>query len=220
MKVDDVLKRLRQDVIRGDGGVDGRIPAERQLAARLGVSRGTLRRALAALEEEGVIWRGVGCGTFVRDRTSGCASDAGMVLDTTNPIEVMEARLVLEPELAGLAALKATLAHLDELDDAVRRGRKADGIETFERSDSAFHRVIARLSGNSLLLNMFDALNAARSGRLWGQLKARSLNSRLMAHYCDQHAAVVRAMRDRDRTGAAHAMRIHLQAVRQNFLES
>jgi DNA-binding FadR family transcriptional regulator len=220
MKVDEILERLRQDVIRGDTDAHGKIPAERQLAARLGVSRGTLRRALAALEEEGVIWRGVGCGTFVRDRTSGQSDDAGIVLDTTNPIEVMEARLVLEPELAGLAALRATLAQLDELDDIIRCGRQADGVETFEQSDSAFHRVIARISGNSLLLTMFDALNAARSGRLWGQLKARSLNPQLMAHYCDQHAVLVRAMRDRDRTGAAHSMRIHLQAVRQNFLES
>lgn len=213
------LERLREALAAGADPA-GRLPPERELAVRLGTSRGTLRRALATLEEEGLIWRGVGRGTFLREHRPERAGQGGMVLDTTNPMEVMEARLVLEPELSGLAALKATPVQLAELDEVIGRSREAGSVESFERLDSAFHRGVARTSGNRLLLGLFDALNAARSGRLWGQLKARSLTAERMAGYCDQHATVLRAMAERDRRAATEAMRAHLQTVRQNFLDA
>ena len=97
-------------------------------------------------------------------------------------------------------------------------GRGAKTVAQFEKCDSGFHRQIARAVGNSLLLGLFDALNAARDGALWGKLKAQSLTPELMQRYCDQHLAVVDALRHRDRLAAASAMKDHLHDVRKNLL--
>jgi DNA-binding FadR family transcriptional regulator len=219
MKTSTTLERLRAEVLSGAAG-DGRLPTERELAIRLGVSRGTLRTALAHLERDGAIWRGVGRGTYVRGYEPPAASGSGFVLDTTNPTEVMEARLVLEPELAAAAALKATPVAITELEESIARGRRAQNVADFERCDSGFHRALARAVNNSLLLGLFDALNAARDGKLWGRLKAASLTAERMASYCEQHQAIVDALRDRDRVAAAQAMRTHLKTVQANLLAS
>ena len=220
MKLETTIERLRREVSSGVLSDGGRLPAERELASRLGVSRGTLRRALADLEDRGIIWRGVGRGTYLRGHEPQKTTPAGIVLDTTNPTEVMEARLALEPELAAVAALRATPAEIMELEILVDRGRSACSVGAFEGCDSQFHRGVARTTGNSLLLGLFDALNAARDGDLWGRLKARSLTPGLIAHYSDEHRDVVDALRDRDREGAAIAMRSHLRSVRQNLLDT
>lgn len=215
------LERLRNDVISAAAAAEGRLPTERELAVSFGVSRGTLRQALAQLEKDGLIWRGIGRGTYVRGhepRSSGAKTD--FVLDTTNPTEVMEARLVLEPELAAAAALKASPAEIAALEHSIARARQARDAAEFERQDSQFHRRLVMAVHNSLLLGLFDALNVARDGELWGRLKAASLTHERIASYCDQHKAVVDALHDRDRAAASNAMRAHLKSVRANLLGS
>ena len=80
---------------------DPRLPPERELAEELGVSRGTLRKALADLEVEGLIWRHVGRGTFVGNRPVETVQDLGEVTRRTNPAGVMEARLRWSPSSPG-----------------------------------------------------------------------------------------------------------------------
>nr|WP_269751246.1 FCD domain-containing protein [Acuticoccus mangrovi] len=130
----------------------------------------------------------------------------------------MEARLVLEPQLAGMAALNATPAEIAALEGSIAAARRATGVLEFESLDSAFHRTLAGSVGNTLLLGLFDALNAARDGELWGRLKAASLTAQRMQDYCDHHQAIVDALRARDRVAAVEAMRTHLLAVRANLL--
>lgn len=217
MKLDETVDHLRATVRTAAAG-DGRLPTERDLAHRIGASRGTLRKALERLEREGAIWRGVGRGTFVCGREPGPSARGGFVLDTTNPSEVMEARLALEPALAAAAVLKATPAQIAAMHDGVDRMRRAASPAEFEVCDSRFHRALAESLGNRLLLGVFDAMNAARDGALWGRLKAASLTPERMARYCDEHAAIVEALRERDRSGAESAMRAHLQTVRATLL--
>lgn len=83
---------------------DGRLPPERALA----VEHGAVRRALEALEAEGLIWRQQGKGTYIGARPAESTHFVSSLLDRTNPVEVFEARLHLEPTLAGLAAIRGT----------------------------------------------------------------------------------------------------------------
>lgn len=210
------MQRLRAEVLTEARKAGGRLPSERALAARLGVSRGTLRTAMDRLEAEGAVWRGVGSGTYLRGHQP---RQTSLVVDTTSPLEIMQARSALEPGIAAIAALSASRVDLARLDDCLAESRDARTMGAFEECDSRFHRIIAQAADNALLLALFDALNAAREWELWGELKSASLNPDRMALYCEQHAAVVAAMRNRDRRSAANAMAVHLQTVERNLLD-
>jgi DNA-binding FadR family transcriptional regulator len=218
MHEDSLVERLRQAVEDGALAPEGRLPAERDLARRLAVSRRSLRMALAALEKEGVIWRGVGQGTFVSERRPRAVQRVPPTMQLTNPTEVMEARLALEPRLAALAALRATPAEIAEMRACVGRGAAASGLADFERWDSRLHRLVARAVHNELLLALFDTVNAARDDKLWGRLKAASLTPERIAAYSEEHGRIVAAVAERDTDRAADAMTTHLTTVQRHLL--
>src|SRR5215218_1296236 len=147
-----VLTQLRAYLAHEGRFAGARLPPERRLAEELGVSRGTLRRALADLEAEGLIWRHVGRGTFVGNRPVETVQDLGEVTRRTNPAGVMEARLSLEPELA-------------------RQGREAGDWRTYEYWDNRLHRAVAEATANVVLLALFDSLNTIRRTVTWGRLR-------------------------------------------------
>ncbi len=217
----DTLQRLR-DLIQSDRfGPQSRLPPERDLAQELGVTRTTLRGALAALEAEGAIWRHVGRGTFVGSRPEPAnddQSEAGFVIDATNPQEVMEVRLILEPRIAALAALRASPAEIARMEECLRGATTATDVPSFEKWDSALHHAIAQAARNQLLLNLFRAVDAVREQEIWGRLKKATVTEDRKALYMSQHADCVQAVRDRDVAGAERHMRKHLETVRDNML--
>ncbi|EKV25951.1 GntR-like protein [Caenispirillum salinarum AK4] len=226
------FNRLRRMILQSELPPRRRLPPERDLAAEFGVSRGALRSALAQLEEEGLIWRHVGRGTFVTARATAPAADglgdeAGPPAvpqlfrpDTTNPQEVMEARLILEPHLCGLAAHRSSPAQIAFMETCLAEGAAAEDIPTFERWDGALHRSIAEAAGNSLMAEVFRAIDSVRDQEIWGRLKRQSVTPARRRAYVRQHGAVVEAIRDRDAEAAKRLMREHLTAVRQNMLGS
>jgi DNA-binding FadR family transcriptional regulator len=195
-----------------------RLPPERILAERLNLSRSAVRKALAVLEEEGRIWRHVGRGTFVGPRPNDEQAVLTAVTAETNPAEIMEARLVLEPKLAALAALKATIKDLDQMDTYLKRSVEAVNIADFEHWDSQLHSAVAKASDNSLLYSLFQMVNNTRQDALWGRLKEASLTPERRTRYCRQHEEIVTALKNRDATGAEEAMRTHIETVLGHLL--
>lgn len=195
----------------------GRLPSERDLASRLAVSRGTLRAAMEQLVDEGIVWRGVGSGTWLVGHQP---RQGGLIIETTSPTEVMQARIALEPGIATIAAVTASRTDLAALDACIAESRSATELQRFEDLDSRFHRLIAASADNALLLTLFDAVNAARNWEVWGELKSASLTRERMDLYCTQHAAILAALRSRDRRGAADAMTEHLRTVQRNLLDA
>lgn len=115
----------------------------------------------------------MGRGTFLRGRTPG--GSKGSPVEVTSPTEIIKARLVLEPALAALAALRASLADIGCIEEAVEACVGAGDRAIFERADAAFHRRIAAAGRNRLLEGLLAALDAARSGELWAaSRRARS----------------------------------------------
>ena len=109
------LTQLRALLAQQDYIAGSRLPSERNLCEALGVTRNALRKALATLEAEGQIWRHVGRGTFVGPSNIAVADETKALASQTNPPNVMEARLSMEPELARLAALHATTDDIDQM---------------------------------------------------------------------------------------------------------
>lgn len=217
-KTPTVVDTLRTMIAAGDFGADGRLPPERHLAAAMGVSRRTLRAAMDVLEGEGRLWRQQGRGTFCKDPDGIAATPLDRARKSTNPWEIMEARLRIEPILAGLCALRASEDDIAEMDHCCRRTAAAQTAEDYENWDTAFHRKISQASGNSLLLAVFDTINAFRTDISWGKLRDldRSVSNQKL--YSLQHRQVLDAIASRDVKGAEYAMHAHLQSIESKLM--
>ena len=214
-----VLMQLRAYLAQARLPDNGRLPPERELAAELGVTRAELRKALAALAAEGQLWRHVGKGTFVGHRPPDAAIDVADMVRRTNPAEVVKARLALEPEIARLAALNATPGEIAQMRECIARSREAETWRQYEMWDNHFHRTIGEATRNSLLLGLLDTLSAVRRAVSWGRLRGEHARPQANHHSFAAHEAIVGAIEDRDMSGAAGAMRVHLLTVERNLHE-
>jgi len=212
------LTQLRAFLAQAPLSVDSRLPPERDLCRQLGVSRGELRKALATLEAEGQLWRHVGKGTFIGTRPIESLADLSKTTSRTNPAEVMQTRLLIEPEIARLAALNATAADIAEMQTCMNRSRIAATWRQYESWDNRLHRIIAESTRNTLLLAMFDTLNAVRRAVVWGRLRANRTKPDPDHHSFAEHEDIVGAIAERDMERAAQSMRRHLQTVERNLL--
>ena len=216
-------------------GSGARLPTERQLAADLGATRTSVRRALAVLEAEGRISREVGRGTFLRDapwtpardgavRAGG--ADGGPSADPGRdpaagytdlagfaPADVMTIRRLLEPPAMKLVVGWATTADFEEMSRCLAGGDRAATYDEFETWDLALHRSIMAASHSPLLTRLYAVLEEARHGRFWGDLKRRSTSRERQQAYQADHRALVAALRARDADRAVEAMRVHLARV-------
>lgn len=217
LKSTSVLLKLRSMIDGREFGADGRLPPERELAVRLGVGRRTLRQALEVLEAEGRVWRRQGQGTFC-ERPPVRPARFGNMGNRTNPEEVMEVRLRIEPALANLAALRATGEDINRLETFAMRTAAAADADAYELWDGTFHRKIAEVADNALFLALFDAVNAVRQETSWGSLREAARSDQRQALYAEQHHRIVEAIAARDGAAAERAMREHLKAVEASLL--
>ncbi|WLS06346.1 FCD domain-containing protein (plasmid) [Shinella sumterensis] len=208
-----VLSRLRDFLATAQLPDGGRLPPERDLAESLDVGRSALRKALATLQAEGVVWRHVGKGTFTGERPIDTVADINAMVHRTNPLEVMGARIAFEPEVARCAALNATPSQIAELRSAMLKAQQAPTWRLYEQWDNRLHRLIGEASQNSLLLGLLDTLNAVRRAVTWGRLRDTPVRPPPDHHSFEEHARIVDAIANRDGSAAADAMRRHLRSV-------
>ncbi|MCR0985210.1 FadR/GntR family transcriptional regulator [Roseomonas populi] len=189
-----------------------RLLPERQLTARLGISRRALREVLGELELQGRIWRGVGQGTFLGPKPAG-PRRAVPAAQASHPLAIMEARMTLEPAMASLAAIKATATDVAAIARAASRGAETSDQESWGRWDGAFHGAIARACHNPLLLTAFETIEDSRARTDWGRLRAAITTKPLRQASALEHQAISAAIATRDAAAAQRAMRAHLQSV-------
>ncbi|MCJ2182886.1 FadR family transcriptional regulator [Novosphingobium sp. 1949] len=214
-----VARRLVEELQSGRYQVGDRMPAERDLAAELSVSRTVVREAMLALEVLGLIEVRMGAGTFVQ-RLPACDEDsASQPGFDISPFELLEARMAIEGEAAALAAVQISpeeIVRLETLIAAIGQQNKHHSAE--ENADMAFHTTIARATRNSAIEKAVEELWRQRwaspSCKLLLQ-KARTANVLPMV---DEHTAIVDALKHRDPNAARTAMRTHLAAVIQHLL--
>ena len=195
-----------------------RLPAERELAEKFCVSRAELRKALAVLEDEGLIRRHVGKGTFVTSLASGLVAD-GEIAGRTSPLAAMQARYAIEPELARLAALNATPVQILKMRQLTKDMRKADSWDAYADLDWQFHNVIAEATGNVLLIEIQRLLNDVRRYVIWSNLEKQRAAPPTDYHSFDEHEQIVAAIERRDSAGAMQAMLTHLGGTKSQLAD-
>ena len=219
-KARSVERRLRGLIAEGAWPVGGRVPSERRLAQDFGVARNTIRRAVAALAEQGLLAASVGRGTFVAGRVSG-EMEAALrgAARPVAPADAAEVRLLLEPAAAALAATRAGPADYAAIDAALAATLAASDFAAFEAADTSLHAAIVAACRNEFLAGLFGIVTASRATPRWTALKRRAANPDRRALYDAQHEALVTALHERDVDAAFSAMQEHLRAVQASLSE-
>ena len=228
-----VVEFIERCIADGTWGPGAKLPTERELEKRFGISRNTLRKGLRVLEDQGKIIRHVGRGSFVTGGNGQVHMDGAALpgiplkddslvrrIHGASPAEVMEVRLMVEPLAAELAAGRANAADLQRMEECLLRAEQARDIPEFEHWDGMLHVTIIAAAKNGLLMDLYDAINDIRNQPEWGKLKARSVTPERRATYEAQHRSIVAALKDRDADQARSELQNHLQLVRSNLLGS
>lgn len=210
-----VAGALIEELQSGSFSVGDKMPAERELAVRMKVSRPVVREAMLALEVLGLIEVRLGAGTFVV-RLPG-ESDAPRF--NVSPFELLEARLVFEGEAAALAALQITdeeIAWLEKLVLAIQEQNEEQIAE--ENADMAFHMAIARATRNVAVEKTVEDLWLQRWSSPECNLLLEQARTANVLPVVEEHTAIVEALKSRDPKAARGAMRAHLEAVIKHLL--
>ena len=209
-----VANRIRE-LIRDENMRAGqRLPAERELSAKLSVSRASLREALIALELGGFVEVRGGSGVYVSEQAT---SQAEVAEVGPGPFEVLAARRLIESEIAALAAKMATDSQIDAIMTAVvEMERDHEDRASNELADRNFHLAIARATGNSAMVGVIEYLWNQR-GSLWHKLKQHFQTEELRLMTLTDHRKILEAIASHDVVGARQAMKAHLERVTRTF---
>ncbi|MQB34198.1 FadR/GntR family transcriptional regulator [Rhizobium rhizogenes] len=210
------LEKLRELLASSAVEADGRLPTERVLSEMFGVGRRAIRRALEVLEAEGVVWRRQGSGTYVGRPPDGWSQHIDSIANGTNPWEVMEVRLRIEPQLAQLAAQRAGPVDIDRMYELVQKiGTDAD-VKTRTTCEDALRHLIAESAGNRFFLTIFEVTERVRQNDAWDTI--REAKRELALRRPDFHRRsmeIVDAIAARDPVRATEAMRLHLLMLQE-----
>jgi DNA-binding FadR family transcriptional regulator len=217
---DRLLLSFQEAIDAGRWKAGERIPTERALSDRYGVARNTIRRALQQLEDAGRIVRHVGRGTFVEQGKRPQPNDLAHRIQNASPNEIMEVRLIIEPQAAECAAGRANGAELDAMAECLKKGEGAATIAEFEMWDGLFHQALISACRNQLLIDIYDAINAVRRKADWAALKERVVTPVRRKATERQHRAILAAVRARDAQRAGLEMKNHLVDVRRSLVGS
>jgi DNA-binding FadR family transcriptional regulator len=203
-----------------DANVGTQLPPERQLAAEFGVTRAQIRKALAKIEAEGRLSRQVGRGTFICHPQHEPSQDVDSLQRGTSPREAMEARLLIEPELASLAAINASVMQIEAMRELAGQMRRSRTWNAYEQYDGQLHRLIAEAAGNKLLAAVHEIVNEVRRAVVWKWLDTRPSGPPEDYSSFAEHDDIISAIEKRDRSGAMEAMRRHLRTTSAKLIGS
>lgn len=207
-----VVERLRELIADRGLRAGDRLPSERELAERLGVSRASIKQAVVVLEVQGLVEVRHGGGTYLRrERADGESLDELVERRQRLP-EVLDAREGLETQLAELAAQRRTEDDLAAIDAALARMREQiDAGEHGEDGDRRFHAAVTAAARSGLLAEFMRTIDAAIAESRRESLRQPDRPAKSLA----QHERIAAALRAGDPEAARTAMRHHLATVRR-----
>ncbi|NIJ65171.1 DNA-binding FadR family transcriptional regulator [Sphingomonas leidyi] len=213
----DIAERIAAMIAEGTFPPGSRLPGEREMAERLGVSRVTIREAEIALQAQGLVRIKTGSGVYVCDR-----GEQGMgALPAVSAFELTEARSLFESEAAALAAPTISDEQIQVLESLMAAMDEAEeGSAAATEADRAFHLTIASASGNQAIMFVINSLWRMRTEipeicALHASVCGKDEDSR---H--DEHAAVLEALKKRDSAAARTAMRKHFSRLLEAMLKA
>ncbi|MBC7222462.1 FadR family transcriptional regulator [Candidatus Bipolaricaulota bacterium] len=211
----EVAQQLLRAIKEGVFPVDTKLPSEAELAQMMGVSRPTVREALSALAAVGLIEARPGIGNFVKNPTESMAFEALFLLESeASCLEIMEARTILEPAVAELAAKKRTQEQAELLFAICEELEELASPERFDEyftADKRFHLALVQATGNSLLAAAMTPLINTMDQRIYREFTREYYMKDLqsISEVASLHRQVAEAVAKKDRAEARKAMQAH-----------
>ena len=219
-----VVASLRDQILAGRIGAGQKLPTEGQLTETYGVSRTVIREAMASLAADGLVEPRQGAGVFVLDSPTQAFAAISAENGTTisNALNVLEVRMGIEIESAGLAAIRRNAAQEAKMQEAFFEFERLLGIgQPTGKTDFAFHRSIAIATNNPFYVEVLDALGSRTIPcditNPWGtdSVLTRDYQEGLQR----EHLVILRAISRGDADAARDGMRAHLSASQQRYRE-
>lgn len=207
----------------GDLRPGDRLPNERELASQLDTGRAPLRNALSIAENDGLIVRHVGSGTFLTDNAASILeiADASVHYGNTESItfhEIMEARLMFEPLVAGLAAVHATKRDLAEMDKELLAIRGAESWLVFKKAIYRLLQCIYVAGHNRFMQRVFEQIAQARQAvQFDGRKPDKAVSELVREHAQKELSVIVDAIRAHNRPRAEHETKAYLTRILANI---
>ena len=214
---EQIVQQIEGSIHKGTLKAGDQLPAERELAEQFGVSRTAVREAVKALREKGLVEAYPGRGTFI---TSDTSNTIRITLDRMlrtgqleGTLQLVEVREILEPEIAALAATRASDDTLKELRDAIKVMDDAgDDPNAYIEADLDFHLALAEAAANPIILSLIDSIVGVLREQRMRIFRVDGGPMRGQYH----HKKILEAVEHKDSSGAREAMRAHLQQVRED----
>lgn len=213
-----VAEQIKDLIHEGSFPPGSRLPGERDLAEKLGVSRVTVREAEIALEAIGLLDIRVGSGVYVLRRST----ESAQQMPDVSAFELTEARSAIESEGAALAAAAITDSELDALDEIVRQMEAESDPDAplAEDADKAFHLAIARATKNNAIVEIVERLWRIRTEKPDIRQVYDSICGLHPEMRLKEHRDIAVALRKRDAAGARKAMRTHFTCIIETMLSA
>ena len=214
-----IAGQLRVLIGKGEFAIGARLPAERDLARQLGVSRPSVREALIAMEVEGWVEIRTGSGVYVLDRGKG--NGVKLAPAEWGPLELIRARRVIEGEIASMAAAQAKRKDIDAMRKAIgaMESSASQGVLPLE-GDRAFHSAIVESSGNVVLIETVQTFWDSRRGPLFTRLGGYFETLQSWRSAIAEHELIFKAIEARDGAAARDAMHAHMDKSHTRFSAS
>jgi GntR family transcriptional repressor for pyruvate dehydrogenase complex len=220
---DAIAAQLESRILEGSLKAGDRLPAERRLAADLGVSRPPLREALHKLASKGLIVTRHGSGTYVTGRLEATFADPWQEMLSGHPMlqgDLLEFRHTLEAQAAAFAAERATAEDIRRIDEAIAAldaVYATDDLEACVTHDVAFHQAIAMAAHNVVISQLTASLFRVLHGHVAGNLEHLHARPHQWSRLKAQHHAIWKAIRTHDPLSAARAVRAHIEFVQRSM---
>lgn len=213
---DEAILKIREMITSGELAPGDRLPPEKDLSERLGLSRNSLREAVKALEVIRILDVRRGDGTYVTSLEPGVLLEAlTFVVDLHTDrsiLEIFAVRRILEPAATALATRLGSAEDVDRLSEMLESVDPTGAIEDLVHHDLAFHQQIADISGNEYLARLLESMSGGTvRARIWRGITQHGASERTIA----EHSAIVAAMRARDPELAAALALAHIAGIEQ-----
>ena len=222
---EQVSERIRDEIAAGRFLPDSRLPSERDLAALFGVGRPAVREAIGALQNEGLVVTKRNSGTFVCGDAFARLSNGsanGTATADFSPSSTLDVRMVLEPAIARRAAVRGqrdslTEHYLDQMESVYDIDDPAQRA-LWNSSDRLFHRQLAVMTGDALMVKIADEVASSMDQPLWKRLKDEGIyDAGRIRLYVAEHRLIYEAVIQGDADAAAFYVEQHIKRVERDI---